>query len=140
MEWPTAAAQLQALGWLSAKTAQAVGRLHAFGRLIGNTDMHQGNLDFHLIDRGELPLAPAYDMLPMSLAPSRSGVVGRKEALPSIAPRSSGELACLRRAAPLASAFWERVAADTRVRSRVLRELARANAGRVAEMALRYGA
>ena len=140
LEWPTAAAQLQALGWLSAKTVQAVGQLHAFGRLIGNTDMHQGNLGFHLIDRGELPLAPAYDMLPMSLAPSRSGVVSRKEALPSIAPRSSGELACLRRAAPLASAFWERVAADTRVRSGVLRELARANAGRVAEMALRYGA
>lgn len=138
-DWPSAAALLQPLGWLHADTVHHIGRLHAFGRLIGNTDMHQGNIGFHFSDRGALPLAPAYDMLPMSLAPSRLGVVGRTDALPSIAPRCAGELQHLRWAAPLAAEFWQHVAGDVRVRSALLRELAVVNAGRVAEMALRYG-
>lgn len=60
-------------GWVDRDAQAAMGRLHAFGRLIGNSDMLQGNLGFHLVDSGPLPLAPAYDMLPMSLAPSRTG-------------------------------------------------------------------
>ena len=49
--------------------------LWAFGTLIGNTDMHAGNLSF--ISRLGCPyqLAPAYDMLPMAFAPSRSGAL-----------------------------------------------------------------
>jgi len=62
-------------GWVDRDAQAAMGRLHVFGRLIGNSDMHQGNLSFRLVDRGPLPLAPAYDMLPMSLAPSRTGVL-----------------------------------------------------------------
>lgn len=47
--------------------------LHAFGTLIGNTDMHAGNLSF-LSDSGRpYTLAPAYDMLPMAFAPRASG-------------------------------------------------------------------
>jgi len=137
LDWPRAGAQLQALGWLSVETAMA--RLHAFGRLIGNSDMHQGNIGFRLVDRGALPLAPAYDMLPMSLAPSRLGVLRQDAPLDAIAPRESGELEHLRWAAPLASEFWERVAGDARVGSDGLRALARGNAERVRAMGARFG-
>jgi len=138
-EWPRAGAQLQALGWLSADTVQAMARLHAFGRLIGNSDMHQGNIGFRLVDRGPLPLAPAYDMLPMSLAPSRLGVLRQDAPLDAVAPQESGELEHLRWAAPLASEFWERVAGDARVGSDGLRALAVTNAERVRRMAARLG-
>ena len=138
-EWPRAGAQLQALGWLSADTVQAMARLHAFGRLIGNSDMHQGNIGFRLVDRGPLPLAPAYDMLPMSLAPSRLGVLRQDVPLDAIAPRESGELEHLRWAAPLAGEFWERVEVDARVGSDRLRALARGNAERVRAMGARFG-
>ena len=47
--------------------------LFAFGRLIGNSDMHAGNLSF-VGDRGRPhALAPAYDMLPMAFAPRSGG-------------------------------------------------------------------
>ncbi|MFT4242990.1 MAG: HipA domain-containing protein [Acidovorax sp.] len=54
--------------------AQAIARLWWFGRLIGNTDMHLGNLAFRPV-QGRLALAPAYDMLPMLHAPLPGGEV-----------------------------------------------------------------
>ncbi len=55
------------------QAAQGAALLQAIGLLIGNTDMHTGNLSF-LSDQGRpYSLAPAYDMLPMGLAPSASG-------------------------------------------------------------------
>ncbi|MFS5596695.1 hypothetical protein V2V61_11105, partial [Streptococcus agalactiae] len=84
-------------------------------------------------------LAPAYDMLPMSLAPSRLGVLRQDEVLGAVAPQGSGELEHLRWAAPLAMTFWQRVAVDPRVRSAGLRALAAVNAGRVQEMGMRFG-
>lgn len=126
-------------GWVDRDAQAAMGRLHAFGRLIGNSDMLQGNLGFHLVDSGPLPLAPAYDMLPMSLAPSRTGVLRAATPLASIAPERSGQLAHLHWAAPLAVDYWQRVAASALLRSGVLRELAAENARRVQEMGRRFG-
>ena len=50
-------------------------RRWAFGMLIGNTDMHHGNLSF--ISRHGRPyaLAPAYDILPMGFAPKVGGEI-----------------------------------------------------------------
>jgi hypothetical protein len=47
--------------------------LWAFGTLIGNTDMHSGNLS--CLSEGHRPyeLAPAYDMTPMAFAPTAGG-------------------------------------------------------------------
>ena len=70
--WGVAAEALLAQRWGDRDTATTMAHLHAFGRLIGNSDTHQGNLGFLLVDRGPLPLAPVYGMLPMSLAPSRT--------------------------------------------------------------------
>lgn len=50
-------------------------RVGALGTLIGNTDMHAGNLSF-VSDQGRpYALSPAYDMLPMAFSPTAGGVV-----------------------------------------------------------------
>jgi hypothetical protein len=139
VDWATAGKPLQAQGWLSAATVQRMAQLRAFGRLIGNTDMHQGNIGFHLLDIGALPLAPVYDMLPMSLAPSRTGVLRAATPLAPVAPGESGDLLHLAWAAPLAVRFWERVATSPAVRSGVLTGLAAENAKRVTVMGYRFG-
>lgn len=138
-DWGSAGEQLRALGWVTPVTATRMAQLHAFGRLIGNSDMHQGNIGFHLADRGSLPLAPAYDMLPMSLAPSRTGVLRATAPINPVAPLRAGELAHLQWAAPLAVDFWKRVAGSSLLRSPVLRDVAEENARRVSAMGLRFG-
>jgi len=67
--WTSAAARLGAMGVISAASAEAIRRAATFGQLIGNTDMHFGNLSFLFSFRGALSLAPVYDMLPMAYAP-----------------------------------------------------------------------
>ncbi|KZT13459.1 hypothetical protein A1D30_23895 [Acidovorax sp. GW101-3H11] len=51
--------------------------LRAFGTLIGNTDMHSGNLS--CLSEGHRPyeLAPVCDMTPMAFAPTAGGRIGR---------------------------------------------------------------
>ena len=92
--------------------------------------MHQGNVGFQLADRGPLPLSPAYDMLPMSLAPTRTGVLRPAAPLGPIAPERAGQLAHLQWAAPLAAEYWQSVAASPAIRSNALRELATQNGQR----------
>jgi hypothetical protein len=139
LDWSRAAEELAAQGWIQPQAAREIGRLHAFGRLIGNTDMHQGNIGFRLVDSGPLPLAPLYDMLPMSLAPSRTGVLRATSPIAPVAPTRAGQLAVLRWAAPWAVEYWGRVAASPLLRSAVLRQVAAENAERVGAMAQRYG-
>lgn len=139
VDWGQAGEQLLDLRWVDQDAARRMAQLYAFGRLIGNSDMHQGNIGFHLADRGSLPLAPAYDMLPMSLAPSRTGVLRATAPINPVAPLRAGELAHLQWAAPLAVDFWERVAGSSLLRSPVLRDVAEENARRVSAMGLRFG-
>ncbi|MBK0034479.1 HipA domain-containing protein [Erwinia sp. S43] len=60
--------------------------------LIGNTDMHHGNLSF-ISDRGRpYHLAPAYDILPMGFAPRAGGAIVnelRAVSLPEIISRDT---------------------------------------------------
>ncbi len=139
LDWGQAGDQLLATRWIDQETARDMARLYAFGRLIGNTDMHQGNIGFRLADRGPLPLSPAYDMLPMSLAPSRTGVLRATSPMNPVAPLRAGQLAHLQWAAPLAVDYWERVAGSPLLRSTVLRQVAGENARRVRAMGQRFG-
>jgi hypothetical protein len=69
--WTTAAARLGAAPLrLPEKDARRLVGLDVFGQLIGNTDRHFGNVTFFAEPGKPLRLAPAYDMLPMILAPS----------------------------------------------------------------------
>lgn len=62
-------------GCVEASAADAVALLQAVGVLIGNTDMHAGNLSFVSEHGRPYQLAPAYDMLPMRFAPRSGGEI-----------------------------------------------------------------
>ena len=71
--WPVITKSLAKQGFITPDAAEVAEILWAFGALIGNSDMHHGNLSF-LSEHGRpYALAPAYDMTPMSFAPTSSG-------------------------------------------------------------------
>jgi serine/threonine protein kinase HipA of HipAB toxin-antitoxin module len=111
--WPTAALELQQEGLVDAEAVATVRRLHAFGELIGNTDMHFGNLSFWLEDTLPFHVAPAYDMLPMLWAPGLQGEIVNRTFSP--APPLPAAQAQWREAMEWAAVFWERVAANARL-------------------------
>lgn len=84
--------------------------LALFGRLIGNTDMHHGNLSFTCDGLDIVDLAPAYDMLPMYAMP-RSGELPQQEFSPP-KPRPD-DAPCWRSACNAAQTFWLDVARHT---------------------------
>jgi hypothetical protein len=107
--WPRTAQALHKAGWLSAEDLSRIERVWWFGRLIGNTDMHEGNLAF----RPGLALAPVYDMLPMMYAPSRGGELpGRTYTAALPLP---GELSVWGQVAEVAIDYWARCSADQRI-------------------------
>lgn len=73
--WPVLTAELARQEVITAPAHAGAALLYAFGTLIGNTDMHAGNLSF-VSDRGRpYSLSPAYDMLPMAFSPTSGGVI-----------------------------------------------------------------
>jgi serine/threonine protein kinase HipA of HipAB toxin-antitoxin module len=128
--WPDLAQALARGGWLAEGTLAAVQALWWFGRLIGNTDMHLGNLSFRP-GGGRLALAPAYDMLPMRYAPLGGGELPPLTLIEPALPLPA-ERAAWRPAAAAAQAFWQALAADGRA-SDALRAQAQANAARLAQ-------
>jgi len=111
--WPGAVAELGKIGFVEADTQAVVERLHAFGELIGNTDMHLGNLAFWLDDQLPFRLAPVYDMLPMLWAPAAQGEIVKRVFAPS--PPIPANLPAWTEASVRAISFWERVLADPRL-------------------------
>ena len=112
-DWAVAAAGLHERDWIGEADLRAVQLRRLFGRLIGNTDMHFGNLAFFLEPELPLRLAPTYDMLPMLWAP-RPGDATPAPAFTPPAPLPQ-ELALWPEAAMLAERFWARVADDSRI-------------------------
>lgn len=107
--WTEAAGALRQAGWIDADTQAAIDRIWFFGRLIANTDMHDGNLSF----RPGLRLAPAYDMLPMLYAPQRGVEVPTPDFLPPLPMPAEREVWLAARSA--AERFWEAAAGDRRI-------------------------
>ena len=127
--WTAAAARLLSAGMLAAPDARRVTLLDAFGAAIHNGDRHFHNVAFFadgLAERPSLTLAPAYDVLPMNLAP-RVGHVPPLAGLSAVSPRSAW-LEAWPHAERLARDFWKRVAADGRI-SASFRRAARLLAG-----------
>jgi hypothetical protein len=130
-DWPAAAEALARGELIDVAGLDAVRRLHSFGELIGNADMHFGNLAFWLDDALPFRPTPAYDMLPMGWAPSTQGevverVFAPRAPLPGMRPAWS-------EAAGWAAEFWRRVAADTAV-SAEFAEIARRAGAHVERM------
>lgn len=112
-DWPKIAAALVQAGILTEPVYQQVQKLYAFGVLIGNADMHTGNLAFFVDDITKTSpvytLAPVYDMLPMSLAPRPSGQIPDALSLPKVGVNPP--LAIWKEMLPLAVRYWQQVAA-----------------------------
>lgn len=126
--WPAIAEALSRHNWLDAESVSLVRRLWWFGKLIANTDMHEGNLSFH----PGLALAPAYDMLPMLYAPMRGGEVPPQAFAPALPLPTEAE--DWRLAARAAIGYWRRCANDARI-SAEFRVVCGENAGVLAQMA-----
>jgi HipA-like C-terminal domain len=73
--WPAITAQLAKLGVITPEAHARAALLFAFGTLIGNTDMHAGNLSFVSDSGAPYALSPTYDMLPMAFSPTSGGVL-----------------------------------------------------------------
>ena len=112
-DWTLLLLRLYESGLVDADTVHCVERLWWFGRLIANTDMHLGNLSFHVAPR--LRLAPVYDMLPMIYAPLPGGEVPPRVLVPPLplpAQRGVWQIACT-----AALGFWQRASTDMRISS-----------------------
>jgi len=118
-DWPTAALELQQTGLVDAADVATVRCQHAFGELIGNTDMHFGNLAFWLNDTLPFQVAPAYDKLPMQWAPTLHGEIIERNFAP--APPLPAAQEPWQRASGWAAEFWRRVAGDSRLSGPFLR-------------------
>lgn len=114
--WATTAQELHQLKRLSATDAETVNDVLQFGRLIGNTDMHSGNLALYMTGENlkillnaPFSLAPVYDMLPMRWRPDT--INGALEYAPFAVDTT------LARAPILAAAreFWSMVSQDERI-------------------------
>jgi DNA-binding transcriptional ArsR family regulator len=109
--WPVMARRLAADGQIRPEAAHAADLLWAFGTLIGNADMHSGNLSFVSEQGRPYAIAPAYDMTPMAFAPRSGGGLPDTIAEPTI--HASVANATWSRAEELARAFFARVIAAT---------------------------
>ena len=121
--WAKAARKLHAEKWISADDCERMIRLHCFGELIANTDMHWGNLCFFLPEQSPYPLAPVYDMLPMRFRPSGTGEVVEREFKPCL-PKPEDQNAWLEMH-PHGLAFWQRVSEHTKISNDLIKDLHR---------------
>lgn len=111
--WPSLTARLATQGLITPEAANITALLHAFGSLIGNSDMHNGNLSFMSEHGRPYRLAPAYDMLPMAFAPRSGGLL--PTSLPPLHLRADIAPDIWRQAQPLAERFVQRLAEDARL-------------------------
>ncbi len=107
--WPGITARLAAERHISRQAHETACLLHAFGTLIGNTDMHPGNLSFVTDGVQPYELAPAYDMLPMAFAPRASGELPNNLSAPMLDSR-------------IATAYWQTALVLSRAYLEWLRE------------------
>jgi len=131
-DWVLLVSRLHELGLVVADTVRAVERLWWFGRLVANTDMHLGNLSFHLTPI--LRLAPAYDMLPMAYAPLPGGEVPPREFTPPLplpAQREAWKIACT-----TALGFWHRASTHMHI-SAAFQSVCGANYRQLSDIAAR---
>jgi len=122
--WEQQAETLQQSRWIDESETPLMRRLHHFGTLIGNTDMHGENLSFWLTPHRPLSLAPVYDMLPMRYAPDRTG--DQYSGPLSFQPPLPQQMIEWRWASELAEEFWDRASKSEAV-SPEMRQICEAN-------------
>lgn len=129
--WISAATALARSGRISPHDEELIRRLMTFGQLIGNTDMHFGNLSFYFSLGASLSLAPAYDMLPMLYAPITGDQLPQRNFEPPLP--TADTLDIWPATVDLATQYWRDVASHDLV-SREFAELARRNGEQLAAL------
>lgn len=110
-DWGVLGDILREQGWIEDESVQQIRLIWLFGKLIGNTDMHKGNLSF--VPGLTLRVAPVYDMLPMMYAPLAGGELPKTKfspALPTPQVRALWLQACA-----AARTFWQVASTDGRI-------------------------
>ena len=115
-DWEKFADKLLQIRVIDAESVSAIRKAWYFGKLIGNTDMHAGNLSFGLSDLNKVEICPLYDMLPMRYAPLRGGEVPALEQANLYVPMP-GHDAEFNAATTAAMAFWNAIALDENISS-----------------------
>jgi hypothetical protein len=115
--WTQLGATLAAQGRLAPADAVRLATMELFGAMIGNSDMHLGNVSFFTDQR--FALAPTYDMLPMRLAPAGRGEVLRDWPMPAMPGFTHDNCDRWLAAAGCAENFWRSVTADRRLGGRL---------------------
>ncbi len=105
--WPVVVKQLTALGVVTPQAADTTELLWAFGAMMGNTDMHAGNLSFMSDTGSPFSLAPAYDMTPMAFAPNSGGKLNNT--LPNLVLHASVRNDHWRQALAIAKSYMARL-------------------------------
>lgn len=129
--WIAGITRLRERRFIEQDVVDDVACLWHFGRLIANSDMHDGNLSFRPCRIGlhaRFVLAPVYDMLPMQYAPVRGVELPKVEFQPPLP--LPAERPAWARAARAAVEFWNRAAQDARI-SDAFRAIAAENRERV---------
>lgn len=111
--WPRIARELARNNVVSEDAIRGIETLYAFGALIGNTDMHNGNLAFIAEHGRPYALAPAYDMLPMAFRPQGNGTLPSSLEPARLHPSVSA--VAWKHARDLAAKFVTRVKRDRRM-------------------------
>ena len=108
--WVDAAELLHNEQLITQKNVDSLRWLSGFGTLIGNTDMHLGNMSLIPGETG-FGLAPVYDMTPMYYRPKAGGVLPQEalQAGPLSIKANNDSIA------PVATKFWEETQGDTRI-------------------------
>jgi hypothetical protein len=111
--WVAATYRMSHAGMLGAADASRMRIAYVFGLLIGNSDMHYGNLSFlhDVAAPGPLRLAPIYDMLPMAFAPLGSEVRACAP-LPAVAQPPGVSRREFAAAQTAAASFWKACSAN----------------------------
>lgn len=133
--WTAAAERLRGAGWLAAEDANRLAVLWWFGTLIGNTDMHYGNVALFMAPAHPYRLAPTYDMVPMYCRPNAEGTVVQGPFAPRMPPPEA--ISTWAFAVALAARFWSRLAHASSV-SAAFRALAEQNAETVERLRKRF--
>ena len=134
--WLPAVTELHRQGFIHTDDLERIHLLDAFGQLIGNTDMHGGNLSFFTdLDTHVVRLAPIYDMLPMHYRPNEGGSVRDEPFNLPVPDLAAPEI--WSRATMMAIEFWRRTGEDIRIDEN-FRKLCIDNIGRIDDWRARY--
>ena len=130
--WTETAESLFSQNRIDRTTYETILWFEVFGKFIGNSDRHHGNVSFFCTGEKLAGLAPVYDMLPMLYAPMQNQLIERflDPGLPKFA-----ETAVWNDALSTAITFWSRVKKHSKI-SEEFKTVAGRNETRLAEYKL----